>query len=168
IFSCPLSTLSGRCLDIEPFATLGRYRFLSCRSICDEWFEVYETDELPEGRYCAVSYVWKGVRDLAQEGTLSQYFTVKGAEDGDPIGLHVLRDLAWAALQLKKDFIWLDRIGILQTQKEDKSWQIRNMFKIYQLSTCIILPGGVRRLVSITEETTWIDRAWTLQEALAP
>ncbi|KAI0919457.1 hypothetical protein AcW1_003301 [Taiwanofungus camphoratus] len=43
------------------------------------------------------------------------------------------------------------------------------MHRIYQsCETCIVLPGGIRRLVGLEEETTWIHRAWTLQEVLVP
>ncbi|KAF9262744.1 hypothetical protein L218DRAFT_944998 [Marasmius fiardii PR-910] len=43
------------------------------------------------------------------------------------------------------------------------------MYKIYESSmVCVILPGGIRRLVNLSEGTDWIHRGWTLQEALAP
>lgn len=59
-------------------------------------------------------------------------------------------------------------MSILQGDEEDKAWQISHMFEIYRRSTAIILPGGVQRLVAIDEATSWMDRAWTLQEAIAP
>ncbi|KAK3942794.1 hypothetical protein QBC46DRAFT_378867 [Diplogelasinospora grovesii] len=43
------------------------------------------------------------------------------------------------------------------------------MHRIYHsCNACLILPGGLSRLVAIDEETAWIHRAWTLQEAIAP
>ncbi|KAK1217190.1 hypothetical protein PQX77_020166 [Marasmius sp. AFHP31] len=33
---------------------------------------------------------------------------------------------------------------------------------------CVVLPGGIERLVKLDEETAWIHRGWTLQEALLP
>jgi hypothetical protein len=57
----------------------------------------------------------------------------------------------------------------MQTSEDDKHWQISQMFQIYQrCALCIVLPGGVQRLVNSDEHTTWINRGWTLQEVLAP
>lgn len=43
------------------------------------------------------------------------------------------------------------------------------MFNIYKYcKKCIVLPGGLSRLVPLDEPTSWIHRAWTLQEAIAP
>ncbi|KAK7032474.1 hypothetical protein VNI00_013034 [Paramarasmius palmivorus] len=33
---------------------------------------------------------------------------------------------------------------------------------------CVVLPGGIGRLVRLDEKTDWIHRGWTLQEALVP
>ncbi len=33
---------------------------------------------------------------------------------------------------------------------------------------CVVLAGGLQYMVSLDEETAWIHRGWTLQEALAP
>ncbi|KAL0062970.1 hypothetical protein AAF712_010101 [Marasmius tenuissimus] len=140
---------------------------LSCRSLeHEDHLDIFEFEQLPAGEYCAVSYVWRGVPvpDYNDSGT----FTVRGAEDGDPISIDVLRDIVWLAGEEAKEYIWLDRIGIIQSDKSDKAWQIMQMFSIYKESTCIIVPGGVGRLAFSNDETTWMDRAWTLQEALAP
>lgn len=57
----------------------------------------------------------------------------------------------------------------MQTSKQDKRWQIVHMFNLYRHCTqCLVLPGGIQRLVPLDEETSWVHRAWTLQEALAP
>lgn len=203
IFSCPLDELSGKCLDITQYATPKRFRFFSVQSILDSepLMEIYECEKLPPQKmhflqphnehlqcsYCAISYVWKGVKD--DEPTKHEYslyydsnFSVKGAEDADPISIQVLRDVAWAARNFKKQgvhytnkccsngvrLIWLDRISIIQTSDEDKAWQIGWMSRVYSNSTSLVLPGGLQRLVGVNESSSWVDRAWTLQEALAP
>lgn len=57
---------------------------------------------------------------------------------------------------------------MIQSSKQDKVWQIERMYSIYIHSNpCLVLPGGLVRLASLDEPTTWIDRAWTLQEAAA-
>ncbi|KAI3618140.1 hypothetical protein WG66_005530 [Moniliophthora roreri] len=167
IFSCSLTELSGKSLDITPYASPCRFRMLSCPSLeHEDRLDVFEFERLPAGEYCAVSYVWRGVPvpDYTDSGT----FTVRGAEDGDPININVLRDIVWVAGEEVKEYLWLDRIGIIQSDKNDKAWQIMQMFSIYKESTCIIVPGGVGRLAFSNDDTTWMDRAWTLQEALAP
>ncbi|THV00739.1 hypothetical protein K435DRAFT_854512 [Dendrothele bispora CBS 962.96] len=140
---------------------------LSCLSLEHKGcLDIYEFEQLPAGEYCALSYVWRGVPvpNYTDEGT----FTVRGAEDGDPISIDVLRDIVWVAGEEVKEYLWMDRIGIIQSDRNDKAWQIMQMFNIYKESTCIILPGGVGRLAFSDDDTTWMDRAWTLQEALAP
>ena len=65
---------------------------LSCPSLEHEArLDVFEFEHLPAGEYCAVSYVWRGVPvpGYSDVGT----FTVRGAEDGDPISIDVLRDI---------------------------------------------------------------------------
>ncbi|PWY80099.1 hypothetical protein BO83DRAFT_406203 [Aspergillus eucalypticola CBS 122712] len=43
------------------------------------------------------------------------------------------------------------------------------MFDIYRsCAVCLVLPGGLGRLIDPTERSTWAQRAWTLQEAIAP
>jgi hypothetical protein len=69
----------------------------------------------------------------------------------------------------KARYLWLDRLCIMQTSKQDKRWQIMHMFNLYRHCTqCLVLPGGIQRLMPLDEETSWVHRAWTLQEALAP
>ena len=72
-------------------------------------------------------------------------------------------------LLCKAKYLWLDRLCIMQTNKQDKNWQIKHMFELYShCRQCLVLPGGIQRLVSLDEETWWVHRAWTLQEAMAP
>jgi hypothetical protein len=57
----------------------------------------------------------------------------------------------------------------MQTVVEDKMWQIERMFDIYKkCGGCLVLPGGLQRLMRLDEETAWIERAWTQQEAMVP
>lgn len=199
IFSCSLDELSGKCLDITPYATRNHYRFFSFPSILDDSrLDICESEQLPpssthylprggphhQRSYATISYVWYGVaRQDSRTDRRTKYrayydstFSVRGAENGGLISIQILRDGAWAARNLRKED-WeftgkckenavrhgcMDRISIMQTDKEDKSWQIRQMFDIYKNSCCIFLPGGVGRLVGVGIHTTWIDRAWTV------
>ncbi|KAK4892799.1 hypothetical protein LTR27_008713 [Elasticomyces elasticus] len=90
--------------------------------------------------------------------------------DSDPISIDVLRTACIAARQVCS-LLWIDQLCILQDDVNDKAWQIRQMYTIYTSDSCqccIVLPGGLSRLVAIDEETSWIHRAWTLQEAVSP
>ncbi|KAJ7310136.1 hypothetical protein DFH08DRAFT_666925, partial [Mycena albidolilacea] len=65
--------------------------------------------------------------------------------------------------------LWLDRLCVMQAHKRDKTWQIQRMYQIYKrCGVCLVLPGGLVRLARLDDSTSWIDRAWTLQEALTP
>ncbi|KAK0467563.1 hypothetical protein IW261DRAFT_1059912 [Armillaria novae-zelandiae] len=163
--SGPLSVL-----DITPVATPGRFRLIDCAQyIHDRTLSIHEFPDFPvtECTYAAISYIWCG--NSVDESTVGPRFSVAGAKDGDPIGVDVLVHACTAALREGAKCIWLDRLCIMQTSKEDKHWQIAQMFDIYKrCSLCIVLPGGVQRLVGLDEHTTWINRGWTLQETLAP
>ncbi|KAJ7310165.1 hypothetical protein DFH08DRAFT_675019, partial [Mycena albidolilacea] len=88
-------------------------------------------------------------------------------EDGGQISLKVLEYACRWASNSGSSYLWLDRLCILQTSKQDKVWQISRMYDIYDGSEqCVVLPGGLQCLASVFEETSWADRAWTYQEAI--
>ena len=185
-FEIPLSSISASVpLDISPAASPGHFRFLGCRALVDESVirvVTLLTTDLSTISYSAISYPWRG---NPADDVLASSFSVKGAESGDPISLAVLRSACIASLSndgardevgarpnpklCVAPYLWLDRLCILQSSKQDKTWQIKYMFSLYKNCTqCLVLPGGLRRLVALDETTAWIQRAWTLQEALAP
>ena len=171
ILHVPLKSLCQECvLDITSHATPQRYRLINCdQFVQDELLCIEESADFPSVQYAAISYVWKGNPLEPSEAKNHQAFSVAGALDGDPISLHVLKQACLTALKYGARYIWLDRLCIMQTNREDKNWQIRKMSEMYQrCNTCIILPGGVQKLVRIDEETAWIHRGWTLQELLLP
>ncbi|KAF9465949.1 hypothetical protein BDZ94DRAFT_1188530, partial [Collybia nuda] len=173
IYEFALNLLPNTTVDINPTATIGHFRLIDCirytrdRVLC---ITEYENAPIIGLCYSAISYVWKGNLEegpspLNDLGT----FSVRGAEDGDPISLEVLHHACSASIIEGANWLWLDRLCIIQTSRDDKAWQIARMYDIYRnCNTCIILPGGINRLVSEEEETTWITRAWTLQEVTAP
>ncbi|EMD33502.1 hypothetical protein CERSUDRAFT_142503 [Gelatoporia subvermispora B] len=147
-----------------------RYRLIDCKQLIRRRvLRITDYTTFPNVRYCALSYVWRGVAASGDSQEEFGTFAVKGAEDGDPVSIDVLMHASVAATKEGSTHLWLDRLCILQTNDEDKAWQISRMYDIYRrCNTCLVLPGGLRRLVSLDEETTWIHRAWTLQEATAP
>ncbi|CAL1703432.1 unnamed protein product [Somion occarium] len=166
----PLLSLPGESLNIlDHGASLCKYRLIHCdQYIENEMLTICEFDELPAKQYCAISYIWRGKPIDGTEGSRGA-FNVKGAEDGDPMSLDVLFHACIASLKKKVHYLWVDRLCIIQTSRNDKMWQIRSMYKIYkECALCLVLPGGIGRLVGLSEETEWIQRAWTLQEVMAP
>jgi len=128
-----------------------------------------EFADFPSIQYAAMSYVWKGNPVDPPEAQSHHRFSVAGALDGDPISVNVLSKACLAAVKHGASYIWLDRLCIMQTNREDKNWQIKKMGEMYKrCNPCIVLPGGVQKLVRIDEETAWIHRGWTLQELLMP
>jgi len=126
-----------------------------------------DLSQLPLPPFAAISYPW---RDLQlPKGHTVPSFRVAGALHADPISIDVLRTACIAATEYGCTHLWLDRLCILQASKQDKVWQIQRMYHVYERCTvCLVFPGGLVRLARLDDSTTWIDRAWTLQEAVAP
>ncbi|KAI0698208.1 hypothetical protein C8T65DRAFT_710235 [Cerioporus squamosus] len=130
-------------------------------------FRLLEFTEFPTVPYSAISYPWRGVP--GDPVSVAPGFSVEGAEDADPVGVDVLRHACIASLIRGCPYLWLDRLCVMQTNRADRNWQIRHMYRVYKsCALCIVVPGGIQRLVRLDEETSWIHRSWTLQEALAP
>ncbi|KAK7455291.1 hypothetical protein VKT23_011164 [Stygiomarasmius scandens] len=171
IYESSLASLTNTTVDISFAATPGRYRLINCARYIEEGVLcIEEFTDLSTTTYSAISYLWRGNPiDPSRTDESSGAFSVKGAEDGDPVNIEVLSHACTASLLESADYLWLDRLCIIQTNRDDKAWQIQRMYGIYQCcKTCLILPGGIGQLVTIEDETEWITRAWTLQEATAP
>ncbi|CAL1709151.1 unnamed protein product [Somion occarium] len=159
-------------LDITSSSTPRKYRLLDCELFAISSvlhvveFSLPADDDLSTIGYAAISYVWRDP-DIINMDSLQ--FSVKGAEDADPIAIDVLLQACLACRHRGIQYVWLDRLCIMQTSREDKRWQIMQMSHIYKsCALCIVLPGGLQRCVAIDEQTLWIHRAWTLQEVLLP
>lgn len=176
-------TPSPRCILNIPFgeitkapisftdATQRRFRFLDGESFAQrECLRVFEYEWLPQGEYATLSYVWRGLDPVPNiDDWEGRYLVVEGATDADPISVEVLRLAAVAALFHGCKLVWLDVLCILQADPVDRAWQIQNMYDMYRFcGHCVAIPGGLMRLAAINEETNWVHRAWTLQEAVAP
>ncbi len=145
-----------------------RIRLLDCQAFVQEGaLRIREFADFPAVPYAALSYTWRGV--TAGPTLYQAEFAVEGAEEADPVGADALRHACTAALLRGCACLWMDRLCIVQTSREDKNWHVMRMHRIYSsCKACIVFPGGMRRLVRLDEETSWIHRSWTLLEALAP
>lgn len=168
-FEWSLDDVAGKTLSVEGLATPKSFRLIDCKACCDEniirvveWGSLDVIHSIP---YVATSYVWKGNR----KSHISDSFAIEGATDGDRFNIEVFRLLCATTIDRGTGYLWLDKFCIMQTNKEDKNWQIQNMANIYvNCSACAVLLGGVGGLVGVEETTAWINRSWTLQEALLP
>ncbi|KAG8706893.1 hypothetical protein FRC09_002135 [Ceratobasidium sp. 395] len=161
----------GKMLDISIGPTVGRYRFAECEPLVkDGTLRIQEYTDLPANSYAAVSYVWEGLDRLPED--LSRTFSVRPTDPlypSDPITIRVVQNACRAALKKDIKLLWLDRFSIMQSVPEDQRWQIAKMYDIYKhCALCIVIPSGLGRLSSLQEPTNWIQRGWTLQEAVAP
>ncbi|EKM48736.1 uncharacterized protein PHACADRAFT_56567, partial [Phanerochaete carnosa HHB-10118-sp] len=179
ILSTPLSEIGDSVIYPDRLATSCRFRFLDVAAFLDSHvlriMEYLSSSQDPKQDlsqisvppYAAISYPWRDLQLL--EGQSTPSFSVSGALHADPISVNVLRTACVAARAYGCEMLWLDRLCILQNHKADKNWQIRRMFQIYKSCTvCLAFPGGLVRLARLDDSTTWLDRVWTLQEAVAP
>ncbi|EEB99045.1 hypothetical protein MPER_01339, partial [Moniliophthora perniciosa FA553] len=179
IFSAHLANLQAVAerderIDLTPLATPERYRFIDCaKFVHDAVLQVWETQELPL-QYAAISHVWKSLPpEEDPKLTARGVFLVECEDrnDGGPISIDVLRYTCLASLEAGVHLLWLDRLCIVQAPtiegKKDKRWQIMHMYDVYKgCSICFVLPAGLRRFPMKSEETEWIERAWTFQEVM--
>ncbi|KZT03683.1 uncharacterized protein LAESUDRAFT_814544 [Laetiporus sulphureus 93-53] len=182
IYEIPFSELIDNIIDIngKGKATPGKFRLVDCESLSEDtpyWdykLSIHEFPAFPpveDVPYIAISYVWRG-NPVSPDDPDSRYpgFNVKGAQDdSDLVGIGLLTFIARCSWKMGYRYLWLDRLCIIQDNREDKRTQIQNMYAIYRhCGACLVLPGGIQRTVPLHEETSWITRAWTLQEAVAP
>ncbi|KAK4692569.1 hypothetical protein P7C71_g4664, partial [Lecanoromycetidae sp. Uapishka_2] len=150
-----------------------QYRFLDCQHFLNkDIICILAFSSLPTKPYAAVSHVW---RDLESTNKDEPSFAVYGLESEAPIAAEPLRIVCKAAIHFNCPLLWLDKLCVRQDSRKpgdgkiDNEWQIQNMHAIYaNSSVCLVMPGGMRRLARLDEKTKWIERAWTLQESLAP
>ncbi|KAI0698202.1 hypothetical protein C8T65DRAFT_14669 [Cerioporus squamosus] len=168
---CDVSASSlggGGPLKIFDGASTCRFRLIDCEALVErDRLRIIQFPDIPTLSYTTISYPWRGV---TVDSTFTCHrFRVDGAPDADPISVHILKQACTASLIRGSPYLWVDTLFIIQTSDEDKIWQIKLMYRVYKsCALCIVVPGGLQRLVPLDEETPWIHRSWTLQEAIAP
>lgn len=167
-YSAAVDSFAGEILCAGKALVPERFRFIVCSDFLDQQrLSVVEYEALPQGQYAAVSYPWNGLKSSDPPNSFFR-LPLEGHEQlSDPISLAVLRTACLAARQSDADLLWIDQICIMQTSAQDKDWQISRMFDLYDsCKVCLVLPGGLQRLAAHDESTNWIERSWTLQEAM--
>ncbi|KAK7686559.1 hypothetical protein QCA50_010159 [Cerrena zonata] len=181
IYDIKLDLLAGATFDITLTATPERMRFVDCKRLVEydrlRILELVDYGDISHIPYSAVSYVWRGnlrlenpeASNCGSRGT----FVVKDVEtDGDPINIDLLLYAAKVSLDHNLQFTWIDRLCILQKEKQpkrDKPWQLERMHSFYQeCGLCIVMPDGLFSMVYPEQHTPWMERIWTMEEALLP
>ncbi|KAF7558238.1 hypothetical protein G7Z17_g197 [Cylindrodendrum hubeiense] len=132
--------------------------------------------------YIAVSHVWDNgaeVDDELNNMTIIDELDIDvTAEDGEhldnkPISWLGLRQVAHAANRGPLgpvNYFWLDYLCLDQVDKNndmEKGLQICIMGDIYRNAHAVVtMIGGIPSVQSVSTPSAWMDRAWTLQEAI--
>ena len=131
VFQIPIQSLvETKFFDLATYhIPPKRFRFIDCAAFIDDnLLRVVECENIQNVPYSAISYVWRGNQLLDHDPPLGLFSVVVPQDEisGDPISIDVLRAACMAALQISS-YIWLDQLCILQSDGDDKAWQIRNM-----------------------------------------
>ena len=167
------SVWSLRSTDRQP----GAFRVVSVGSLIAtpaivqliEWNSL-AWDTSPQSlKYAAISHVWKAsdnVQKICEEVGRPLLIMTKESAPHE-ISWHGLIQAAKAAHYLKCTYLWLDLLCIDQFPKDDdKERQIKNMVNIYKNATAVlVMLGGVGAVQSYWDRSSWVLRAWNLQEA---
>jgi hypothetical protein len=184
---------SDKCLRVNNAkSTDGAFRAFSVADLLgpkafirlSEWKDLRHGDARAEHpanypKYAAISHVWEESDDtirIANEKERPLWIKI----EDKPIGKQRFKKISWyglveaanAANTLGCEYLWLDFLCLDQLSPRgdddhDKAMQINNMANIYMHAKAVIcMLGGVSAVQAADKETAWMDRAWTLQEAL--
>ena len=162
----------------------GAFRAISVKNLLLEptpTISVYEWADLnwsSPPAYAAISHTWtqsEAVLKICK--SQNRPLMIDTGELNQPFNREIywtgLVQAAHAARRLDCEYLWLDLLCIDQVSKPDaqgdndleKNKQIQNMGKIYKCTRAVlVMVGGVGCVQGIDELSSWIDRAWTLQE----
>lgn len=164
--------------------TEGAFRAISVRRLLRgtpeialyEWqnvkFPLSKPNPLGKINYVAASHVWDESSEVKSiiAGTPKRPLRVDtGKPSPHQISWWGLVDVAYAALELRADYIWIDFFCLDQVDRgdKDKALQICMMADIYKhAKDVVVMVGGMSAVQSVANNTMWMDRAWTLQEAI--
>ncbi|KAK7742423.1 hypothetical protein SLS62_010731 [Diatrype stigma] len=130
------------------------------------------------GGYVAISHVWEAASDVhnqLEKMDVSDLLNIdtnspsKDALDTKTLSWPGLIQMAQATDEKRVKYFWLDLLCIDQVDRddEDMDYQICIMADLYRWASCVIVMiGGAGCVQHPDQATGWMDRAWTLQEAV--
>ncbi|KAK6360054.1 hypothetical protein TWF730_006208 [Orbilia blumenaviensis] len=167
----------------------GAFRVISVNKLLQGEIEIWEYKDIKWAQkdklrqivragfmYTAISHVWDAASDVKadlteskQKGTAIDIET--NSNEKQTISMEGLQDVAYAVKKSTMlggaSFLWLDLLCLDQPNSKDKLGQICLMADIYKHSkSVVVMIGGVGSVHGVENPTGWIDRAWTLQEAV--
>ena len=112
----------------------------------NEWFWLIDVHlrciirPLAQARWIALSYVWGGVDAVQTTTRTLELFQKHGALDScDPPLPQTIIDAMEVVQQLGMDYLWVDRLCIVQDDQNTKRQAMAAMHKVYHLATCTIV-----------------------------
>ena len=171
--------------------TPGAFRAFDVKALLgpDAKIDLYEWKDLvypnPEAErekhyprpYCAITHVWQcgleAIKRAPEDRELVVTTKKRSEKNTKPqtINWLGLQQIAAAADQLSCQYLWLDFLCIDQVDRgsdvdSEKGFQLMNMANIYKFARyVIVMIGGIAAVQSVQGSTTWMDRAWPLQES---
>ncbi|KAF7932048.1 uncharacterized protein EAE97_009069 [Botrytis byssoidea] len=140
-----------------------------------------ELRKLPKSsiKYTAISHVWNPSPEVEHQMNAMNDKDLFGVEFDPPHGGTGLRlvNISWiglnqmahAAKMKGSNYIWLDLCCIDQPDRKDNEtkFQISMMADIYRhANNVIVMVGGAGCVQHTDQVSPWMERAWTLQEAI--
>ena len=145
------------------------FRFVDSNALLkNDRLQIWSFQTLPSDQYIAISYVWDGPSTSESNLNTIEVESIAGC---GTINTEILKHVSRFAELKGTKWIWIDCLCIMQLHEKDTDWQIWRMAEIYKNCLhCAILPGGMKRLLKLRlrEKSPWIERRWTLQEAILP
>jgi len=130
--------------------------------------KTFPEDETPE--YCILSHRWgPGDSEVTYQELIDSDFFWKRKTQYKS-GYQKIQNACSTTRDYQKDWLWCDTCCIDKTSSAELSEAINSMYQWYQKSSlCIAYLSDISSdRVGEFEKSEWFERAWTLQELIAP
>ena len=164
-----------RFIDISQFLQSNQFRLLEFDETIDAQGQpIFGSIPSAAQPYAALSYPWRDLKVLESAPAPIGFQTTGLNPKEEPItSIEVLTAVCTAAQNAGCNYLWMDKLCFRQDYDQegidDRAWHMKRMYSVYaNCKVCLVAAGGMLRLPRLIDATSWINRAWTLQEALAP
>jgi hypothetical protein len=139
-------------------------RLINTTTFKQEQFLQHELEGQTE--YAILSHRWLGRGEI----TFKDYTADRLTSDEKSPALDKIRGACKAAQFWDVEWIWIDNVCIDKSSSAELTESINSMFRWYrQAKICIVFLADVTAsLNNASGRSQWFERAWTLQELLAP
>ncbi|KAF2741170.1 hypothetical protein EJ04DRAFT_571876 [Polyplosphaeria fusca] len=134
-------------------------------------------NHIANNKYVAISHVWDDAPEVMNEMNEMAESELLHIDVQGPDGTLATKTLSWPGLiqmahavrRRGADYFWLDLpcIDQIDRDKSDLDYAICIMSDIYEFASgVVVMIGGAGCVQRFDKLTGWMDRAWTLQEAI--